>query len=222
MVTLESRPLPEPTLRRLPRYLQLARSLTPARPVVSSAYIGERLGLDAVQVRKDLQCAGLVGRPKIGFEVPKMVGTLESLLGWNNVRQAFLVGAGSLGSALLGHGRFKEAGFEIVAAFDTDPKKVGTELHGKPVLPVEKLSSLIRRMHILVGVVAVPAPAAQHVADLMCAAGIRALWNFAPVRLAVPEDVIVQDEDLLAGLATLTQKLAARLHEGTARLQKGK
>ncbi|MGC4122826.1 MAG: redox-sensing transcriptional repressor Rex [Myxococcales bacterium] len=209
----QSRPIPEPTLRRLPRYLHLAKSVQDARPVVSSAYLGERLSLDAIQVRKDLQAAGLVGRPKVGYQVSELVGTLETLLGWSNVRQAFLIGAGHLGAALIGYPRFKDAGLDILAAFDTDPAKIGTELHGKPVLPLAKLANLADRMHVLVGVLAVPAEAAQPAAQLLVKAGIRAIWNFAPVRLEVPEDVIVQNEDLYAGLAALTQKLSARLME---------
>jgi len=212
-------PIPEPTLRRLPRYLHLARTLLPTRPVVSSAYLGEKLSLDAIQVRKDLQAAGLVGRPKIGFAVAEVVATLEKLLGWNNVHQAFLVGAGNLGAALIGYPRFKQSGLEILAAFDSDPRKIGRELHGKTVLPMDKLADLVRRMHVLVGVLAVPAEAAQDVAERMVAAGIEAIWNFAPVPLQVPEHVIVQNEDLYAGLATLTQKLSARRTEKT---KKGK
>lgn len=222
MVALDFRPLPEPTLRRLPRYLQLARTLLEKRPVVSSAYLGEQLGLDAIQVRKDLQSAGLVGRPKIGYAVPELVAALESLLGWSNVRQAFLVGAGNLGAALIAYPRFKQAGLEIVAAFDSDPEKVGGDVHGKAILPLEKFESLVRRMHVLVGIIAVPAESAQAVADRMVAAGIEAIWNFAPVPLKVPDEVIVQNEDLYSGLAALTQKLAARLKERPAAAKKGK
>ncbi|HEY3452328.1 MAG TPA: redox-sensing transcriptional repressor Rex [Myxococcales bacterium] len=209
----QPRPLPEPTLRRLPRYLHLARSVQDTRPVVSSAWLGERLALDAIQVRKDLQAAGLVGRPKIGYQVAELVGTLETLLGWRNVRQAFLVGAGNLGAALIGYPRFRDAGLDILAAFDSDPAKVGGELHGKPIFPLGKLANLAQRMHVMVGVLAVPASAAQETADLLVRAGIRAIWNFAPVPLEVPEDVIVQNEDLYSGLAALTQKLSARLKE---------
>jgi redox-sensing transcriptional repressor len=169
--------------------------------------------LDPVQVRKDLMCTGEVGKPKVGHSVPRLVAALEALLGWNKVNEAFLVGAGNLGTALLGYPRFKESGLEIVAAFDADPAKVGRQIHDKQVLAIDRLPNLARRMGIKVGVIAVPAPAAQAAADLMAEAGILAIWNFAPVRLRLPEQVIVQNEDLYSGLATLTQKLAARLRE---------
>lgn len=209
---MESRVLPEPTLRRLPLYLHVLRKLAAkGRPAVSSSHLGEELGLDPTQVRKDLEATGVVGRPRVGYEVAPLIQAIETALGWNNVRQAFLVGAGNLGQALLGYRRFGEAGLEIVAAFDTDAGKIGTEFHGKQVLPITKLPNLARRMHVMVGILTVPADAAQAAADTLVAAGVLAIWNFTPVRLRVPEGVIVQNEDLYSGLATLTQKLAARL-----------
>lgn len=217
---MESRALPEPTLRRLPLYLHLLRKLEVlGRPAVSSSHLGAELGLDATQVRKDLEATGIIGRPRVGYEVGQLIDTIETALGWNNVRQAFLVGAGNLGQALLGYRRFADAGLEIVAAFDTDSAKIGTEVHGKQVLPVTKLANLAQRMHVMVGILTVPAETAQAAADLLVEAGILAIWNFTPVRLRVPETVIVQNEDLYSGLATLTQKLAARLgadHHGAS------
>jgi redox-sensing transcriptional repressor len=212
---MESRVLPEPTLRRLPLYLHFLRKLeATGRPAVSSAHLGEELGLDPTQVRKDLEATGVVGRPRVGYDVGELIRAIETALGWNNVRQAFLVGAGNLGQALLGYGRFREAGLDIVAAFDTDSAKIGTEFHGKQVLPVTKLGNLARRMHVMVGILTVPAEAAQASADALVAAGILAIWNFTPVRLRLPEHVIVQNEDIYSGLATLTQKLAVRLEAG--------
>lgn len=212
---MESRVLPEPTLRRLPLYLHLLRKLEAmGRPAVSSSHLGEELGLDPTQVRKDLEATGIVGRPRVGYEVGELARAIETALGWNNVRQAFLVGAGNLGQALLGYGRFREAGLDIVAAFDTDSLKIGTEFHGKQVLPITKLANLAKRMHVMVGILTVPAEAAQATADALIAAGILAIWNFTPVRLHVPEHVIVQNEDIYSGLATLTQKLAVRLDSG--------
>ena len=209
---MEKRVLPEPTLRRLPLYLHLLRKLEVlGRPAVSSSHLGEELGLDPTQVRKDLEATGIVGRPRVGYDVALLIDAIESALGWNNVRQAFLMGAGNLGQALLGYGRFREAGLEIVAAFDRDAGKIGTEFHGKQVLPITKLPNLAKRMHVMVGILTVPPEVAQSAADELVEAGILAIWNFTPVRLRVPEGVIVQNEDLYSGLATLTQKLAAKL-----------
>jgi redox-sensing transcriptional repressor len=106
----------------------------------------------------------------------------------------------------------------IVAAFDTDPEKIGMKIKGKQVLPLEKLANLASRMHIWLGIITVPATEAQAVADLMVAGGIRAIWNFAPIRLRVPAQVIVHNEDLYCSLAALSQKLSESLKAGPATL----
>jgi redox-sensing transcriptional repressor len=129
-------------------------------------------------------------------------------LGWNNTKDAFLVGAGSLGSALLGYEGFKEFNLNILSGFDIDPAKIGTQIHGKEIFPLKKLPQLIKRMHVLIGVLAVPAMAAQEVADMMVLAGMRAIWNYTPVQLRVPDTVIVEDVKLAASLAVLSSRLA--------------
>jgi redox-sensing transcriptional repressor len=118
---------------------------------------------------------------------------------------------GNLGTALLGHERFSKFGLRIVAAFDTDPSKVGQWVHQKAVLPLDKLADLAPRMSILLGIITTPAEAAQAVADEMVKGGIQAIWNFAPVKLKVPETIIVHNEDLYSTLASLSWKLARRL-----------
>jgi redox-sensing transcriptional repressor len=140
-----------------------------------------------------------------------VIAEVEQFLGWNNVNDAFLVGAGNLGSALLGYRKFEQCGLKIVTAFDLDPSKISTRIHGKHVLPLDKLPNLAQRMHILIGIITVPAAEAQAVADLMVEGGIRAIWNFAPIRLRTREHVIVHNEDLHCSLATLSQKLFATL-----------
>ncbi|HWH68278.1 MAG TPA: redox-sensing transcriptional repressor Rex, partial [Candidatus Sulfotelmatobacter sp.] len=160
---------------------------------------------------KDLEAAGINGRPRIGYATASVVDGIEEFLGWKNSNEAFLVGAGSMGSALLGYSKFEECGLKIVAAFDTDPAKIGIPIHGKHVLPLEKLSVLAQRMHVLIGIITVPAAYAQEVADLLVAGGIRAIWNFAPIRLRLPDHIIVRNEDLYCSLASLSQKLAQEL-----------
>jgi redox-sensing transcriptional repressor len=177
---------------------------------VSCSDIGRDLSCVPVQVRKDLQYTGIVGKPKTGYSVTELIQTIESFLGWNNVSEAFLVGAGNLGTALLGHERFSKFGLRIVAAFDTDPNKVGQCIHDKAVLPLEKLGDLAQRMSIHLGIITAPAEVAQGVADEMVKAGIQAIWNFAPVRLKVPEHIFVHNEDLYSSLASLSCKLARR------------
>jgi len=206
--------VPEPTLRRLPLYHRFLKELQATKQeFVSCTGIGMELDLDPTQIRKDLESVGIVGRPRIGYVLVHVIEKLEQFLGWNNVNDAFLVGAGSMGSALLGYRKFEQCGLKVVAAFDLDPSKIGTRIHGKHVLPLEKLPNLAHRMHILIGIITVPATEAQGVADLMVAGGIRAIWNFAPIRLRTPESVIVHNEDLYCSLAMLSQKLFAALEK---------
>jgi redox-sensing transcriptional repressor len=178
---------------------------------VSCTDIGQDLDLDPTQVRKDLESIGAGGRPRVGYILTNLTGELEQFLGWNNINDAFLVGAGSMGSALLGYRKFEQCGLKIVTAFDLDPSKIGGQIHGKHVLSLTKLPNLAQRMHVLIGIITVPAEEAQAVADLMIEGGIRAIWNFAPIRLRAPEHVIVHNEDLYCSLAALSQKLFATL-----------
>lgn len=206
-----TRGIPQPSLNRLPQYHHYLSELK-GRGInrVSCSLIGNDLNLVPVQVRKDLQYTGIVGKPKTGYSVPELIQAIESFLGWNNVNEAFLVGAGNLGTALLGHERFSNFGLSIVAAFDADADKVGRWIHGKAVLPLEKLADLSQRMSIHLGIITAPAEYAQSIADEMVRGGIQAIWNFAPVRLKVPAHIIVHNEDLYSSLASLSWKLARR------------
>jgi len=205
--------IPQPSLNRLPQYHHyLAELRANGIERVSCSIIGRDLNLVPVQVRKDLQFTGIIGKPKTGYSVPELIQAIETFLGWNNVKEAFLVGAGNLGTALLGHERFSNFGLSIVAAFDTDPNKVGQRIHRKMVLPLDKLPDLARRMSIHLGIITAPSEFAQSIADQMVAGGIQAIWNFAPVRLKVPANIIVLNEDLYSSLASLSWKLAQRFH----------
>ena len=203
--------IPQPSLNRLPQYHHYLSELK-AKGIsrVSCSGIGRDLNLVPVQVRKDLQYTGIVGKPKTGYDVVELVQAIETFLGWNNVNEAFLVGAGNLGTALLGHERFSNFGLRIVAAFDTDPQKTGQWIHGKMVLPLDKLADLAGRMSIHLGIITAPAEYAQSIAEEMVKGGIQAIWNFAPVRLKLPSHLIVHQEDLYSSLASLSWKLARR------------
>jgi len=165
-------------------------------------------------VRKDLQTTGIVGKPKVGYYIPALIEAIEHLLGWDNVTDAFLVGAGNLGAALMGYEGFREHGLNIVAAFDVDPRKVGRMLHDKQVLHLDRFADLAARMHIHIGIITVPEQYAQEVADLMVLSGIKAIWNFAPADVHVPAGVIVENVRLSASLAVLSTRLAAMLRAG--------
>ncbi len=206
-----ARSIPQPSLQRLPQYHHYLVELeVQGVNHVSCSAIGRHLNLVPVQVRKDLQYTGIIGRPKTGYTVNGLIHAIETFLGWNNVNEAFLAGAGNLGTALLGHERFSRFGLSIVAAFDTDPGRIDRWVHGKAVLPLDKLADLAQRMSIHLGIITTPAEAAQAVADEMVRGGIQAIWNFAPLRLRVPENIIVHNEDLYSSLASLSWKLARR------------
>ena len=203
-------PVPLPTLRRLPRYYQYLERLRDAgQERVSAARMAEVMGVHHTQVRKDLAIAGCLGRPKTGHRVAELLAAIKGFLGWDNQSEAFLVGVGSLGTALLKYPGFAQAGARIVAAFDLDPAKAGTNVGEVPVLPMAKLPGLAARMHIPVGILTVPAAAAQATAELMAAGGIRAIWNFAPVTLELPEGVIVENLELLTSLSLLLRRRSA-------------
>ena len=136
---MQARIVSEPTLKRLPLYHRFLKELqTAGRETVSCTDIGRDLDLDPTQVRKDLESVGIVGRPRIGYFLVKVIDGLEQFLGWKNTNDAFLVGAGSMGSALLGYHKFEQCGLKIVTAFDLDPSKIGTRIHGKHVLPLRQ------------------------------------------------------------------------------------
>lgn len=203
-------PTPLPTLRRLPLYLRHLRTLAEQeQATVTALAIAESFDLDPTQVRKDLEPIGCPGIKKVGYPVRDLIAAIEEFLGWNNVNDAFLVGAGHLGTALLGYRGFVQSGIHLVAAFDNDTARIGATLHGRPVYPMAKLPELVTRMHVRLGVLAVNEDSALAAATAMRAAGLTAIWNFTPVRLAF-DDLIVEDVDLAASLAVLSRRLVTR------------
>lgn len=199
------------TIRRLPQYLRIFYNLHAyGRELVSSTTLAEETQLLPIVIKKDLQAVGAPSKLRAGFKVAGTIAVIEKFLGWNNLNKAFLVGVGHLGAALLGFDGFKNHGLEIVAAFDTHPEKVGSEIHGVQVYHTAQLASVIEKQNLKIAILTVPASAAQGITDTLVAAGIKAIWNFAPVNLTVPEGVIVQKEDISSGLAELCAKLKSR------------
>ncbi len=201
-----------PMIKRLPLYFRvLQKAKEQGLLTISSAVIAGDLRLEPVQVRKDLAALGVVGQPRIGFEVSKLMAAISSLLGWDNSKDVFIIGAGNLGTALAGYDAFKSHGMNIVAAFDNDPARIGQEIHGKMIFGMESLRDLVHRMHVHIGILTVPAEVAQETTELIVCAGIRAIWNFTPLKLVVPENIVVERVDLLASLAVLTRRLRKKL-----------
>lgn len=202
-------PISVPSLRRLPLYLRILEAWRgEGRTTVSCSHLAEALGFDPTQIRKDLAAAGAHGRPKVGYDLAQLRDCLAGFLGWDNAGEAFLVGAGPLGQALLAYEGFATRGLSIVGAFDPDPALVGSSVAGKPVLPLGKLANLANRMHIRLGVLAVPAAAAEACAQAMVAGGLRGIWNFTPLRLDLGPAVVVEHVDLAQSLCVLSHRLS--------------
>ena len=204
--------IPEASLRRLPIYYRFLQQMAIDKVTrVSCADIARGLGLDPTQVRKDIEMTGIVGKPRVGYPLGELVRWIENFLGLSRPKAAVLAGTGSLGSALLGYEKFRSHGMQIVAAFDVDSEKIGQIVHGTEVQPLFFLPEFVRQAGIPLGLIATPAAAAQSVADLMVSGGIRAIWNFAPAYIHIPEGVILQNEDLYHSLASLSFKLESRM-----------
>ncbi|MBP7054022.1 MAG: redox-sensing transcriptional repressor Rex [Phycisphaerae bacterium] len=212
--------VPLPTIRRLPMYFSLLQKAAQEnQATISSSQLAADLGLEPIQVRKDLEAIGVVGQPRIGFPVAELIQAIETFLGWDNTTDAFIIGAGHLGTALAGYQGFEKHGLNVVALFDNDPRKVGQSIHGKEVLHIDKMGSLANRLHVHIAILTVPADVAASIAQLAVGAGIQAIWNFTPTKLTVPEGVILERVDLAASLAVLSSKLAARLRPSNPNIQ---
>jgi redox-sensing transcriptional repressor len=199
-------------LGRLAFYLRtLTRLAEEGHTLISSQMLAEILGLTAAQVRKDLSVFGGFGKQGTGYEVAPLRQHLTRILNIEAQWPVVVLGAGDLGRAIAGNATLRERGFEIVALFDNDPAKVGTTLHELPVYEVEKLGRFLRRHQIEIAIVAVPAVAAQAVAELLVSVGIRAILNYAPTTLNVPSTVRVEDVDPVIHL----QRMAFHLRPPT-------
>ncbi len=186
--------VPEPTLLRVCTYLRILERHK--RPTISSAAIAEAASVNAAQVRKDLSFFGDFGQPGVGYRVDELAASLRHLMGLDRERRVVIVGAGALGSALITYPGFEARGFRVAAIFDDNPAKVGHRLRGHEVMAVERLGEVTADKSVCIGIIAVPREAAQEVADLLVAAGIRAIVNFAPVALRVPDDIRIRNVDL--------------------------
>ena len=206
-----------PTIRRLPTYLyKLSEMRKAGIEIVATPELARYMNLGEIVIRKDLALTGVTGQPGVGYKVRELIDAIKRYLNWNNVSEAVLVGAGALGSALMGYEGFEEYGPRIIAAFDADPLKVGTEVRGRSVFDIDRLEELTRRLQVRMGIICVPADQAQDIADRMVAGGIKAIWNFANVSLKVPDDVIVQREVIAGGFAVLSVKMSRKLLEEDA------
>lgn len=200
------------TLSRLPQYLSYLESLPEAVRNISATGIAAALNLNQVQVRKDLASVSSSGKPKVGYMRRDLIREIKAFLGYDSADEAVIVGAGKLGRALMGYTGFKDYGLNILAAFDADETLVGEDENGRPIMPLEALKDTCQRLGVHIGIITVPASAAQAVCDLLIEAGVLAIWNFAPVRLVVPEGILVQHENMASSLAILSNHLADKMN----------
>lgn len=191
------------------RYNRFLAELTAREPVqtVTSAQIAEVLDIDPTQVRKDFSAIGILGMGRVGFDVCEVCRAIRSVLGLDQEYKAVLIGAGHLGGALLAYSGFERYGLNIVAAFDNDKDRIGCEIAGCTVKPTKMLKPFLRRNKIRLAILTTPVEVSQELADRVVSAGVKAIWNFTPTRLAVPPDVLVRNEHISIGLSEITYHL---------------
>lgn len=200
--------VPEPSLRRLPWYLSNIKLLKKkGERYVSSTQISKEINIDASQIAKDLSYVNISGRTRVGYDIDELIAVLEDFLGFSNSHRAFLFGVGSLGGALLGDSGLTHFGLEIVAAFDVNPALVGTSINGIPIFNSKDFSEKMKEYNVNIGILTVPIEIAQTITDTMIEGGIKAVWNFTPFRIRVPEDIVVQNTSLYAHLAVMFNRL---------------
>ena len=210
---MEAKKISKSVLKRLPGYLAYLKNMPENAPVhISATALANALGMGEVQVRKDLAMVSDGGRPKIGYQREALIEDIEQFLGYDNVTDAVLIGAGKLGQALMGYRGFDEYGLNIMAAFDRAPKMEKTD-EGKPVYNITELEQFCRSHKVLMGIITVPAEGAQTVADQLIAGGIKAIWTFASTHLEVPGNILVQYENMATSLAVLSMHLQAHMKE---------
>lgn len=194
-------------MERLPRYLRFLEQKPDAQTTVSSTELAAGVGMKAAGVRKDLSRLGSYGKPGTGYYIGDLTTAIRRRLGLTEDRPVAVMGAGNLGSALAGYGGFARRGFRIVGLYDSAPGKIGTEIGGIAVRPVEDLAADAERIPIAVGIIATPAAVAQEVADLLVAAGVSSILNFAPAALRVPSGIHLRQVDLATELQILSYHL---------------
>jgi len=205
------RKISDSTVRRLALYLRfLEQSAAQGLTTISSADLAQRGGTTPAQVRKDLSFFGSFGKRGLGYSVPELAGRIRDILGLKRKHRVVLVGAGKMGGALLHYQGFRQHGFDVAAIYDRDPKKVGSRWNGLVVRDIRHMEVDLKKEPVEIAILVTPAEAAQEVADRLVRSGVKAILNFAPVQLRVPQDVAVQTVNMALELETLSFALAHR------------
>jgi redox-sensing transcriptional repressor len=194
-----------PTIRRLPAYLYFVRKAQEdGIEIISGTVIANELDLEPIQVRKDLASTGIIGKPRVGYKVTDLIEAIEKFLNWDKKHDAILVGAGNLGTALLGYREFSMNGLNFKAAFDVNESKIGTDIHNTNIYHINTLKDFVSKENVSIAVLTVRSGIAQEVTDKIIEAGIKTIWNFTKVKIKVPDDVLLLKEDLSSSYAVLS------------------
>ncbi|MGL5381393.1 redox-sensing transcriptional repressor Rex [Clostridium sp.] len=191
-------------IKRLPKYHRYLQELM-RNDVdrISSKELGEKIGFTASQIRQDLNCFGDFGQQGYGYNVKDLYKQISLILGLNKEYRTLIVGAGNIGQAVANYSRFSELGLSLDGIFDANPKLIGLRMRGIEIQDIDNLEEFLSKNSIDIGMICVPRINAQKVCDILVAGGIKGIWNFAPVDLVVPEDVIVENVHLSESLLTL-------------------
>ncbi len=196
-------------IQRMPNYLRYLKELQQSGIIyASSTIIGNKMNLNPILVKKDLSIVtSIEGKPRLGYKISTLINDIESFLGYNNLKDAVIIGCGNLGRALLSYPGFSNYGVNICLGFDTDSEIIGSVINGITIMPLSKLEDLIDRLHIHIAILTVPKEAAQEIANRLEKTQIRAIWNWAPTQLNVSQHIAVKNEDIASSLAILTNKM---------------
>ena len=208
--------VPEPALRRLPWYLAYIELLKKkGQTHVSSTQIAKKINVSSTQIAKDLSYVKVSGKTRVGYEIVILIEVLEKFLGFTSQHRAVVLGVGSLGGALLSDSGLEQFGLKILAGFDVSDSVVGTMINNIPVYNIEDLEEHNKMIDADIGILTVPPDNAQEIADFAIEKGIRAIWNFTPFRIRVPEHIVLQNTSLYAHLAVMFNRLSVNANNDT-------
>ncbi|MBP8597967.1 MAG: redox-sensing transcriptional repressor Rex [Selenomonas sp.] len=199
------------TIDRLPLYFRTLRlAQDEGIDIISSDELGRRLGITPEQIRKDLASFGQFGKKGVGYYVNELKRNVGEILGLNNHWNITVIGIGHLGAALANYQNFVTLGFNLVALFDQDPHVIGATVNHVKVEDIRYMKEIVQERNIQIGIIAVPAAFAQGVADQLVAAGVKGIWNFAPIKMEVPDTMHIVNEDLSIGLSSLSYHITRK------------
>lgn len=195
-------------IRRLPRYYRYLSDLLKMDITrVSSKELSVRMGITASQIRQDLNCFGGFGQQGYGYNVESLYKEIGNILGVNNKFQTIIIGAGNMGQALAHYGNFEKRGFDIIGIFDVSPNLVGKKINNLDILHLDKIENFVKKTHVDIAVITVPYEQTPAVAERVARLGIRGLWNFSPMDLKLPYNVVIENVHLSDSLMVLGYKM---------------